>query len=510
MDSKRHKYGRAAVLIVLCTMVTKVFGAGRDLVLSYCYGSTIVSDAYILATTLPVTIFAFIYEGIAASYIPVSTRLNSLEERNQLTNNLINLLWCLTAIVVILIEIFPEQVIKIFASGFSQEALQIAVYITRLSVLGVFFSSTTYVLTYYLNYHNSFYVPAIRAIPMDLAVIISIFAGAGTKNLFPIAFGVPLSLLISLLFIFPFAINKGYRYRFTLSVSDENIKNIIVWSIPVIVSTAIADINSIIDRQFASWLITGGISVLTYSSRTLDVIRTTLFVPVITVLFPAFSRDIHMGEKEKVAAAASKAFSMLSLIAIPLTFGTMALSEEIISVLFQRGAFDRQAAFVTGNCLKFYAAALWAYAIITITTKIFHAMTDMKSPMRISVIGVVINIMGNICFSKFFGISGLSIATSVSVITIALMQYFLLNYKLKFDNKHFIKTILKSLIASFGMLMTLIALKSYFSKRLTTVFLVGICVIGSVLTYLALLALQRTDEIKQIRLLIKKDTKEID
>ena len=54
MGSKRHKYGRAAVLIVLCTMVTKVFGAGRDLVLSYCYGSTIVSDAYILATTLPV------------------------------------------------------------------------------------------------------------------------------------------------------------------------------------------------------------------------------------------------------------------------------------------------------------------------------------------------------------------------------------------------------------------------------------------------------------------------
>lgn len=504
MHSEGQKYGRIAIVIVICTLVTKFFGAGRDLVLSYCYGSTNISDAYILASTLPVTIFAFIYEGIAASYIPASARLKDQKEQNKLTSNLIHFLLCLTGILVIVIEIFPEQVIKLFASGFSDETLGIAVYITRLSVLGVFFSSVTYVLVYYLNYHNSFLAATMRAIPMDLTVIVSIIAGARTGNLFPLAIGIPLSLLCALLFILPFALKKGYRYTFRFTIFDEGIKNIIIWSVPVIVASAITEINSIIDRQFASWLVTGGISSLTYASRTLDVIRATLFIPVVTVLFPEFSRDMQAGEKDRVIKTASQAFSVLAIIAVPLTFGAIILSKEIVSILFQRGAFDEQAVAVTGSCLKYYAVSLCGYAVITMTTKIFHAMTDMKSPMRISMAGVMVNIMGNFIFSKLLGISGLALATSLSLITIAVMQYLLLNRNLHFDNRHFIITVIKSLLASSGMLVTLCILKHCLENRLSDALAVIVYIAASILIYMILLALQKTEELKLITALLKK------
>ena len=146
MTKKHNQVRNITFIIIICTVLSKMIGAFRDLVLSYYYGSSSISDAYILATTIPVTIFAFIYEGIGASFMPVCARLKSKDDENKLTSNLINLLFILTFILVIFIEIFPELTIKVFASGFAGNTLKNAVFLTRISILGVFFSSAVYVL----------------------------------------------------------------------------------------------------------------------------------------------------------------------------------------------------------------------------------------------------------------------------------------------------------------------------------------------------------------------------
>lgn len=503
MKIKKNGIGKITIIIVFLTILTKIFGAGRDLVLSYFYGSTSVSDTYILATTLPVTIFAFIYEGIGATFVPACSKLKTDKEKNKLTSNMITLLLYLTLIFVVFIEIFPEFTIKLFASGFSGDTLSNAVFLIRISILGVFFSGIVYVFSYYLNYNNSFISPTLRAIPKDIVVILSIIVSFYTNSIFPLAVGIPLSLFFELLFLIPFVRKKGYKYDFSLKLDISIIRNIIIWSLPIVISTAVADLNTIIDRQFASRLISGGISSLTYSDRTLNVIRTTLFIPIITVLFPVFSKKISEGKHEIVSKIATTSYSMLILVALPLSCATFCLSNEIISILFQRGAFDSQATLYTGVCLKYYSVALIGYAIIAISTKVFYAMTDMKTPMFISIIGVVINIIFNIFLSKSMSISGLALSTSISTMVMAVIQYIILNKRLSFDNSHLFGIFIKSILASSVMIFFVIVLRNYLYAKIGIILMLFILTIVGVSLYLLILVILKTDEVKQIFQILK-------
>ena len=498
MTKKHNQVRNITFIIIICTVLSKMIGAFRDLVLSYYYGSSSISDAYILATTIPVTIFAFIYEGIGASFMPVCARLKSKDDENKLTSNLINLLFILTFILVIFIEIFPELTIKVFASGFAGNTLKNAVFLTRISILGVFFSSAVYVLISYLNYNDSFVAPALRAVPMDIVVIVSIVVSAYTKSLIPMAIGIPISLFIELLFLIPTLIKKGFKFSFMLNIKDENIKNVIVWALPIVISTAVADLNSIIDRQFSSWLLDGGISALTYSSRTLNMVRTTFFIPVITVLFPIFTRYFKNGKINDASLMTSKCLSILFLLATPLTFGIMAFSKDIITILFQRGAFDLFATEITANCFKYYSIALIGYAVIVVTSKVFYAMTDMKTPMLISIIGMFLNVVFNFIFSRQIGLSGLAIATSISTLFMAGLHYYVLNKKMHFDNYNLLCTIVKSLFSSIVMIITIIPLRYNICMNLPLILNFLICVFVGILVYFLMLLLLKVDDLKYL------------
>lgn len=498
------KIGKTAIMVIMLTMLTKVLGTFRDLFLSYYYGSTYISDSYILATTLPVTIFAFIYEGISASFIPVYSRLKTKEEENKLTCNMLNLLTIITLVIITFIEIFPESTIKIFASGLTGEALKTAVFFTKISILGVFFSSYIYIFVSYLNYNNSFLAPTIRAIPMDIIVIASIAISFKTNNLLYMAIGIPLSLFVEFAFLIPFIRKKGFKFSLSLSLKDENLKNIILWSIPIIISTAIADINTIIDRQFSSWIMEGGISALTYSNRTINVIRTTFFVPLITILFPMFSKKINSGKKEEVSELTSNSISFLMILAIPLTFGCICLSNDIISILFQRGAFDAAATNITSICLKYYSFSLLGCAISTILTKVFYSMSDMKTPMYISAFGILINIIFNVLFSKKIGLGGLAIATSISNMLIFVIQYYIINKRLKLSNKKIMITLIKSVIASIIMFIILKPLRVSLGHNFSTLISFIISTIVSMIIYFIILLILRTEELKKLILIFKK------
>ncbi len=505
--NNNKKICKITIIIFLLTILTKIFGAGRDLALSYFYGSTSISDAYILATTLPITIFAFIFEGIGATFIPACAKLKTNEEKNKLTSNIINIVLLLTLLFVIFIEIFPKFTIKIFASGFGGETLNLAILLTRMSILGVFFSGIVYVFSYYLNYNDSFIVPTLRAIPKDIIVIISIIISAYTKKILPLAIGIPLSLFVELIFLIPSMHKKGYKYKFIIDFKSDVIKYIISWALPIIISTAVADLNTIIDRQFASWFIDGGISSLTYADRTLNVIRTSLFIPIITILFPMFSKKINDGEKEKISKMSSDTISILILIAIPISFGAFYLSNDVIRLLFERGAFDSQATLNTSLCFQYYSLALVGYAITTVTTKLFYALTDMKTPMYISIVGVIANTILNFVFSKIFGLKGLALSTSVSTMLMAIIQYIILNKKIKFNNKKILKNIFKSFIASVLMTLVIMLLKHYVISEFHYILQLIILTLIGMTIYGLLLIIFKVEDLSKILKLFKKESR---
>lgn len=442
-----NKTIRTVSSIAIVSLICKIFGAGRELSLAYCFGSSGLTDAYLLATTIPVTIFSFIYESIAASFIPAISRINERNGQAVFTSNVINTTLLFTLGVVVLIEIFPDFVIRLFAAGFGDDTIKLSSYILRISVLGVFFTALSNIIVAYLNFNNSFLIATARAIPLDIIVILSIFLAYYYDSVIILAIGIPISMIISALFLIPETKRLGFKYSFSLDFKDENIQNLIIWSIPVIISTALFDINSIVDRQFSSYLCVGGISIITYSTRLINIFTSLLILPVLTFIFPNFTRSIQDGKNEEANDLYIIVLRNMILITVPIVFVVIGLSPEIVTIIFKRGAFTEHDVLLSSQCLIYYSPTIIAFAISSMATRFFYADTDMWTPLKISSCGVIINIIGDFIFSKYIGLRGLAFASSISLLFTAIVQHVVLCKQRRIETKgvrSFVLTILLS------------------------------------------------------------------
>lgn len=453
---------KAALLVMIITILSKILGFGREIVLSYVYGASAITDAYLISQTIPSVIFSFISAGIATGFIPLYSRILSEQgqlEANRYTNNLSNTLLLLASIMVAIVLLFTQPIVKIFASGFSGETLELAIGFTRISVFGVYFTALLNIFAGYLRIHDNYLIPALVGLPMNLVIIASLFISTKT-NIYVIAIGSVLATASQLLLLIPFVRKTGYRYQPVLNLKDEYIKTMVIIALPVIAGQSVNQINVLVDRTLASGIAVGGISALNYANRLNGFIQGLFVASISTVLYPMISKMAAEDNMKGLKASISEAISVINLLVIPATIGAMIFSKEIVTLLFGRGAFTPEAIEMTGGALFYYSIGMIAFGLRDILSRAFYALQDTKTPMINATIAVVINIILNIVLSKYLGIGGLALATSIAAIVGTLLLFITLRRKIGgFGLKEITKSFIKICIAS--ILMGLIALGSF-------------------------------------------------
>ena len=159
---------KAALLVMIITIVSKILGFGREIVLSYVYGASSITDAYLISQTIPLVIFSFISAGVATGFIPMYSRIRKEDGQcsaNQFTSNLSNILLLLASIIIVIVLVFTQPIVKLFASGFTGETLELAVNFTRITIFGVYFTAALNIFTGYLRVHENYILPALIAYP---------------------------------------------------------------------------------------------------------------------------------------------------------------------------------------------------------------------------------------------------------------------------------------------------------------------------------------------------------
>lgn len=419
--------------------------------MSYFYGASDVSDAYLISITIPAVIFAFVGAALSTSYIPIFTRVErerGEEEAFRFSNNLVNFILLFAFIVVVIGLTFTVPIVKLFASGFSGETLRLAVFFTRLSIAAVFFTGVTYIFKSFLQIRNDFIPPALIGFPYNIIVIASITLSAWTKNIF-LPLGLVLAAASQLFFLLPFAYKKGYRYCLTLDKSDPNIRKMVLLALPVVFGVSVSQINVLVDRTLASRIVVGGISALNYASRLNGFNQGIFVMSVATVMFPAISRMASANNIAGLKGMLTKTMNLVGLVVVPFTVGTMVFSVPVIKFLFGRGAFDLKALELTSSALFFYAVGMTAVAYREILSRAFYAMHDTKTPMVNGAIAVAANIILNIILSRFLGIGGLALATSISAILAVALLFISLRKKIgPFGIRNIAVTLSKTALAS--------------------------------------------------------------
>ncbi|MBC7195888.1 MAG: murein biosynthesis integral membrane protein MurJ [Deferribacterales bacterium] len=497
---------KTALIIMIITIFSKVFGFFRELVLSYYYGASAISDAYLISLTIPAVIFSFVGTGLSTGFIPMFSQIREKhgdEEANKFTSNIVNILLLISTVLVVFGLIFTEPIVKLFASGFKGETLAMAIRFTKLSLIGIYFTGTTYIYSAYLQLNNRFLTPALVGVPYNIIIIIAIAISSNRDPLFLIL-GSVLATASQLFILIPSIKRSGYMHKFKINLKDEHLKNLMIIALPVIVGVSVNQINTLVDRTIASGLVVGGISALNYANRLNGFVQGLIVAPVATVLYPSISKMAANDNLRGLKTAINEAMNSISILIMPITVGAMIFAEPIVKLLFGRGAFDANAIALTTSALVFYSIGMIGFGLRDILSRAFYSQQDTKTPMINSSIAVVMNIVLNILLSRYLGIGGLALATSISAIFST--GLLLLNLRRKIGAlglKKTVTTFAKIMVAS--LLMGLIAWLVYrfFAVRIVEEFALILAIAAGALAYFGIILNLKIDEVDSMINLIK-------
>lgn len=443
---------KITIILMIISVLSQITGFLRELTLSYFYGASNISDAYLISITIPMVIFSFIGRSLTTSFIPVYANMEHEKGENsaiKFTQNLINHLFIILTFIVIISYFFTPQIVGLFASGFDEQTTLRAITFSRITIIGIYAMVMVNIYSSILQYHDKFVFPALTGVVMNMIVIISIYFSWKYDNLLILSIGTLISMIAQALVLYPKSRSIGIKFQFFLDIKDENIKKLIYLSIPVIAGVAVNEINVLVDRTIASGISVGGISALNYANKLNGFIYGIFVFSISTVLYPTIIKKINQKDTDGFLKLFRESIVGVILLVIPATVGLMVLSNPIISLLYGRGAFGQDAISLTSSALFFYSFGIVGVSLRQIISRVYYALQDTKTPMLNASIGLILNIILNIILSKYLGIGGLALATSISAILTTSLLFFSLRKKLgPIGMKHISVSFLKVLFAS--------------------------------------------------------------
>ncbi len=499
---------KTALALMVISILSKFVGFIREITLAYFYGASTVSDAYLIALTIPSVIFAFVGTGVATTYIPLYSSIvqeKGVSRADRFTNNLLSFNFLFCTFIVLIGLIFTVPLVKLFAVGFSGETLKLAVFFTRITLFGIYFSAVIYIFSGYLQIKHNYLIPAAIGFPFNFIIIIAMAMSA--KHSLPVlALGSVWATASQLLLLIPFIQKKGFRYQWVLDKNDEYLKKLLYLSLPIIISTSVNQINVLVDRTLASQIVEGGISALNYANRLNLFVHGIFVASIATVMYPAIAKMAAEQNISGLKKVLAEAISGINLLIVPATVGAMIFAEPIVRFLFGRGVFDEQAITLTAVALFFYALGMAGLGLRTVLSQAFYSLQDTKTPMLNATIAVVLNIILNIILSRYLGIGGLALATSISALFCTLLLFISLRKKIgHFGLRQITLSLLKIVLAS--LVMGLVASWSYgiFLRQGSANFALMAAIAIGVGVYFSLIYFLKIKEVQEILLLIQQE-----
>lgn len=435
-------------ILIVFGILAKISGFFREITLAYYYGAGAITDAYLTATIVASTIFGGITLATGVAFIPVAMRTVP-EKINLLTSNVVNITAIMIMTLSFIVMLYTEQSARFFAVGFDPDTIKITADMIFIILPFYFTYAIGNVFSCYLQSKEMFLFVGISGVLSNI-INICFFSVAG-NNTKVLAIGFVLSLIIPALLAVFWAYQKGFRYIYILNFKDQNIKEIIKMSVPIFMGTLVLQLNTIVDRNFASTLGTGIVSAMQYANK-LNVFFITLFVmSIATSIFPTLSQQAN-DDLPALKNTASGANNIILLFAIPVTVVILFLGNSIVELVFMRGAFSQESADITANALKIYALGLPALSLAEILNREFYALKDTKAPVVCSVASISTNIILNFLLVKPLGYMGLALATSIAAMVLALLLFYKLRKKIgEIGLRHLLINCSKMTLAAIGM-----------------------------------------------------------
>ncbi len=422
---------KSTVTVGANTMLSRVLGLVRDVVIAWAFGAGRDTDAFFVAFRLPNFLRRLFAEGaFSQAFVPILGEYKSQrshQEVRELTAHVAGTLGAVLLLVTAVGVLAAPLLVMLFAPGFleNQDKYTLTVQMVRIAFPYILFVSLTAFAAGLLNTYGRFGVPAFTPVLLNLALIAAALwlAPLMAEPVTALAWGVLIAGFAQLAFQLPFLKRLGLLTVPRFARAHEGVRRIVRLMMPAAFGASVAQINLLVDTLIASFLVTGSVSWLYYSDRMVEFPLGVFAIAIATVILPNLSRHHAEEAAESFSDTLDWAMRWVVVVATPSALGLVLLAGPVLTTLFQYGAFSPRDVHMASLSLMAYATGLIGFMFIKVLAPGYFARQDTRTPVRVGIIALVANLILNLALVVPLKHAGLALATSLAALLNAGLLY---------------------------------------------------------------------------------------
>ncbi len=456
--SKTQSLLKAAWIIAFVTIISKLIGFLRDVVIANFYGAGMVSDAYFYAYQIP-AISIILLGGIGGPFhsavVSVFSKLiPNLDEKapdnvNKLFNTFLTSSFLVFLVLGVLVFVFSDVIMKIIIANGSPELIRLASI--HLKIMAPVLTVGGVVGIYYgiLIVYKEFLIPNISPILMSVAIIAIISLVHNDNSGVVLAAATTVGALCQFVYQLPKLKQLGFKFKPNLEVfNNPQYKSILELLFPAILSSTVGQVYIYVDMFFASQLQEGAWSAIGYANRLFQFPVGVLVTAFLVPLFPIFSKLVGEKDYDNIRYYFNKGVGLLNFVAFPILVLIILLSTNAIQLIFQRGAFNEVATMMVSEALCYLSISIIFYVFRDSITRVFYAFNDSRTPFLVALSSIIIKFILNFLFVKHLGIGGITLSTSFVTLINGFWLGLLIKKKMNMDYGIYFKNLFKMAVIS--------------------------------------------------------------
>lgn len=404
------------------TLVSRLLGFLRDIVFAMIFGAGPGFDAFVVAFKIPNFMRRLFAEGaFSQAFVPILAQYKEQQSPADLKLFVARVAGCLlfsALLVVLLVELLAPWVVLLFAPGFHDDPtrLHLAKSMLHITFPYLLLITLTAFAGAILNTYHRFALPAFAPVLLNVSLILVtwFWAQHTAHPALTLCYGVLLGGLLQVLVQLPSVKSLGLLVWPQLVWRDAGVQRLLKLMLPALFGVSVAQIGLLVDNMFASFLPTGSISWLYYSDRLTYLPLGVIGVALATVVMPHLASQHARGSQDQYKAILDWALRMAILIGLPAALGLFILATPILATLIQRGAFSVHDTLMSARSLRAFALGLLAFMLIKVLASAFYSRQEIKTPVKIAAVALVINVLLNFLLIKPLAHAGLALATSLA------------------------------------------------------------------------------------------------
>ncbi len=456
------------------TFISRILGLVRDVIIAR-YFSSFDTDVFFAALRIPNTLRRFFAEGgFSNAFVPVmsNTKTEHPDELKSLLSHVFGALLFILVILTALGVIFAGAILYAVAPGFEQSTSQqaLAELLLKITFPYILFISITAFFTGILNTYGRFGLPAFVPAILNICLITGTicFKSFFEPPVVVLAVSVAIGGFLQMAILIPSLIKIRQLPKPKLNFKHQGVRKILKLMVPTLFGSSIGQINILLNTMLASLLASGSISWLYYSDRLVELPIAIIGVALGTVILPKLSafkgKTEHQQSFNKTLAWALRVALVFSSAAAT---GLFVLAEPLMATLFHRGKFDYHDVEMATLSLQAFALGAFSLVMVKVLVSGFYARQDTKTPVKIGILCIIINMAISLSVFRLLGHAGLALASSISsTVNMLLLTTLLIRNKALIIDNDFIRFALKVCIASTLMGLLLFGLQSAFAEQL--------------------------------------------